>query len=101
VALLDGGATKGIVFLYRNNANNLGDNVATFPLTSLEDMTAYMEEKFSGTTYKAAAVPQDEFGPVVRYLITWTPYNPQIETIADCPMWVDPNGYTASVPFTR
>lgn len=73
--------------------------MAKFPLTNLEEMTAYVEEKFSGTTYKATAVPVDPFGPVVRYKITWTPYNPQIETIADCPMWVGPSGYTAAVPF--
>lgn len=68
-------------------------------LKSIEEMTAYVEEKFTSLQYKATAVPQDTFGPVVKYRITWTPTHPQGDTI-EGPMWVAPNGYTAMVPFS-
>ena len=68
-------------------------------LKNLEEMTAYVENKFGSLSYKCTARPLDTFGPVVKYHITWTPANAQMDTI-EGPMWVAPNGYTAAVPFS-
>lgn len=69
-------------------------------LKSIEEMTAYVEAKFTSPLYKATAEPQDAFGPSVKYIITWTPVAPQTDSIVG-PMWVSPYGYTAAVPFTK
>ena len=70
-------------------------------LTTLEEMTAYVEEKFTGDLYDCTARPLDPFGPVVKYHITWTPKeaSPYREVI-EGPMWVSPTRYTAAVPFS-
>lgn len=70
-------------------------------LKNLEEMTAYVEEKFTGDLYDCTARPLDTYGPVVKYLIIWTPKeaSPYRDSI-EGPMWVSPTGYTAAVPFS-
>jgi hypothetical protein len=72
-------------------------------LHTLEEMTAYVENKFGpeGAVYRCTARPLDPFGPVVKYHITWTPSETRTDLeVIEGPMWVGPNGYTAAVPFT-
>jgi hypothetical protein len=70
------------------------------PLKNLDEMREYIERKFTGEYFEAKATTEDEFGPVVRWDIEWTPKVDRFEPSSG-PMWCSPTGYTASVPFTR
>jgi hypothetical protein len=83
--------------------NNHPKGETKMELKNLEEMTAYVENKFGGegAIYKCTARPLDPFGPVVKYHITWTPREDSKYTdTIEGPMWVAPTGYTAAVPFT-
>lgn len=73
--------------------------MATFPLTNLEEMKAYIEEKFSSEVFEAKATTEDAFGEQVRWHIEWTPKGPAYDEVIRGSIWAAPNGFTSAVPF--
>lgn len=70
--------------------------MAKFPLTNIEDMQAYIEEKFSGTVYTCKASTNDPFADVVKWHVVWTPVGERGK-VEEGPIWCGRSGYTAAV----